>query len=636
MKTSIPSRPAISPGLLSVGQRGGIRPGLLLLAGLLLGVFAGGSLHASSEAYDQATAGNPDFRNRDVWPMLNGDERFVQQEWPEGRVLEWAHPGKSGGPNVRGGLDIWDPDNWLVNGEPATEVSTDEDTDLYFPDSDTPYSVVFLNVEGWSPIYRHVTVGRNARVVGLSNRFYGNIWVKKGGSLFGSHGNNYLGGAHTFLRHDESDPGEPRGGRFGQYLTLNKSGPDVSMEIIGTTSVLDRVNISSGTLIIGQGSRFSPGRNATMVIGEGATVALRDGATLGKWLNQLGQVDFTVFGTLQGGLPERPLQGPAYVRLSYQNTTEVQFFDKLTPPGGSSMETRIAPLIMASGSTLRSYSGSPEGRLHLRLTDADAKDWHMAGDAGYRDWVNSLSEEELAYLEQQLDSIPKKIVSIFQEDVTVDGVVFNDFHKGGILMEDIASARQWRNSALGTGNAAEGHALFRQIGRADVRDNVKSAGGEYTLGVPVIFAKETFQPTDAWQVAELKVKIPDEAGGHRLGVRFTHSGSGWGYVDNVKLLIEGKDWIVNGDFNQPGPREDGRRRSFGQVVAWEDMANPNPAAGVNTNEEGRSYGATHTSRSAFGQTTDARPRSGQTATLIFEYSASARSRMKAELYYIAD
>ncbi len=99
----------------------------------------------ASAAYDSATAGAPDFQNAEVWPMLEGKENFVTQEWPEGRVMEWANPGQSGGPNVRNGLDIWDPANWLVNGQPATEVRVDENTDLYFPDSDTEYKVVFLN-----------------------------------------------------------------------------------------------------------------------------------------------------------------------------------------------------------------------------------------------------------------------------------------------------------------------------------------------------------------------------------------------------------------------------------------------------------------------------------------------------------
>ncbi len=36
---------------------------------------------------------------------------------------------------------------------------------------------------------------------------------------------------------------------------------------------------------------------------------------------------------------------------------------------------------------------------------------HLTGDAGYRDWVRSLSDDERAYFERQLDAIPKKNVS---------------------------------------------------------------------------------------------------------------------------------------------------------------------------------------------------------------------------------
>jgi hypothetical protein len=455
-----------------------------------------------SDAYAAVTAHSPDYENKELWPNLTGKERFLAVQWPKGRVMEWAHPGKSGGVRTRNGLDVWDPANWLLDGQPCEEVIFDENTDLVLPASDTPYSFSTHDVPGWTgnAVFRHVTVGENASLGNMGVRFFGNIWIKKGGRIGGGEGNTFVG-QDTFYRidddHDpdhpekfalrENDSVYPRDMQF-QYLRLEKDTPETSMELLGGFSAQDRVGINRGILIVGEGSRFSNGRNASMIIQEEGTIALLDGSVLMKWCNQIGQFDFAVLGTLQGGLPERPLRRPAFVGLGYQNSTGVRFFDRLPRPEGlhpdnpiEKLEHRTASMGVESTGTLRSFSATPEGLLHFRWAGLDAKDWHTKGDAGYREWVESFSEEQFAYLAQQLDSMPRKVTALFMEGSQVDGVVFNDFLKGGLLLETEQVRDAWKNVHFGSGNDAEGDDLLTVVASAGLSNRVKGTGATYQL-----------------------------------------------------------------------------------------------------------------------------------------------------------
>jgi hypothetical protein len=96
-----------------------------------------------SPNYDKATAGDPHFDDKTLWPGVTGKELFVKQQWPAPkRVLIWAHPGESAS-NVKSSKgathDPFAPASWRdAKGAPATEVVFDEETDLVFPSSETP------------------------------------------------------------------------------------------------------------------------------------------------------------------------------------------------------------------------------------------------------------------------------------------------------------------------------------------------------------------------------------------------------------------------------------------------------------------------------------------------------------------
>ena len=130
-------------------------------------------------AADAPTAHNPQFDNKEYWPNLTGKEYYLKSEWPEGRLYVWGHPGTSGGPRFRGGIDVTDPKNWLLDGKPAEELILDEHTDLLFPASDEEYRVGFRGTE-IREVCRHITIERGAGFSGggdgRGRQIYGTVW----------------------------------------------------------------------------------------------------------------------------------------------------------------------------------------------------------------------------------------------------------------------------------------------------------------------------------------------------------------------------------------------------------------------------------------------------------------------------
>lgn len=92
-----------------------------LLAGALIAVAiaAVGDWPTTQAAERLATAGNPQFDDKHLWPNLSGKECFLDRQWPKGRLYVWAYPGETG--NLHRGRrrsprDPTDPKNWLVDG----------------------------------------------------------------------------------------------------------------------------------------------------------------------------------------------------------------------------------------------------------------------------------------------------------------------------------------------------------------------------------------------------------------------------------------------------------------------------------------------------------------------------------------
>ncbi len=422
------------------------------------------SASADAPGYADATVHEPHFDDRRLWPV-SAKAKFLAETWPTARLLVWAHPGESGGDrDPRAKHQVFDLDNWIeaATGKPPTKL-LDEKTDVLLPASDTPYMVHYRKrgEEHFPFTIRHLTVESGAywRTSGVG--VLGNVWIKRGGRV-ANHGSlKFLGPKDTFCRNDNGDPSTPQRGDaegIGQYITFTK--PGASCEFLGAFATSDEFRVLEGTFIIGRDSRVQPGRNATPMISHGATLVLLDGAAFGKWCNQIYFIDLHVHGTVQGGTPERPLTRDAHLGVSYQNTNGTDFYpDGIdTWPEKKKMNEPIVPLLFHEGSRIKTCSRDPaRACLVIGWTGIEAADYYTS-----KLLFRRMSEAGQTYLVRQLDSLPKYVMAAFARGVEVDGVRFNRFLEGGILLEDPAVRASWKNVFYGDENQAPPQKLYRE------------------------------------------------------------------------------------------------------------------------------------------------------------------------------
>jgi len=409
----------------------------------------------SAANYDQATATDPLFKDKGLWPMVGGKEFFLAESWPKSRRLVWAKPGVHGVPKSRkaGELGVTDLANWIENGKPAT-LPWDEDTDLILPPADQAYDVSFRDC-GIRQAFRHITVGRNAALNGggdgTGRQIWGNVWIKRGGSIGSQGATAFLGKRHTFYRNDNDDHGAD-----SQYFNFGK--PDNrSVEIIGNAATGDEFQIIGCTVILGQDSRLCPGRDSTPAI-KGGTLVLMDGAYFGNWINNFQQLDLTVQGNVWGGLPERPLTHNCVWAVAYKNHTQASFTNKQSV---TTKYTRVVSIWLQPGSSLKSHSAAGKKSGHLVVTSMGEQVGNLAGRALPGDWTYGFEKEKGDQYPDRLerytwfDKLPRGLDIAIEAGVTVSNVEFDHFRKGGLLPADPASAKAWTGVTFGKHNLAK-------------------------------------------------------------------------------------------------------------------------------------------------------------------------------------
>jgi hypothetical protein len=423
---------------------------------------------ASAPDYALASAHAPRFSDRALWPNLSGKEAFLSQKWGEGRLYVWAHPGRSGA-GGKGDLDPAAPGNWLLNGKPATELVLDENTDLLFPAADKFYNISFRQTP-LTETCRHLTVEANAGFRGggdgKGRQIFGNVWVKKGGTVYTQGATKFLGGTHTFFRNDNSTEysidGWKRAQRvlYAQYFSFNK-GEGSTIEFLGYVAVLDEFNVANGTAIVGPDSKLMPGRNASPKIAAGATLALMDNAVFVKWANEFNNRDMDCAGAIQGGLPDRPLTRPAHFFVNFKNHSNSQYNGPGAEVYKGSIVTfpRTPSLILRSTAALRSYSTTPEARLQVDWSgDVISPTWQPPPAAGIKD---GRSPDHLARA-PWFESLPRGITIYFAKGATVDTVQFDRVLPGGLLLQDMADRPRWRNVTFGPNMSGTEQELLKQ------------------------------------------------------------------------------------------------------------------------------------------------------------------------------
>jgi hypothetical protein len=433
-----------------------------------------------SPSYAHASAHAPRFNDRSLWPDLSGKEYFLDEHWPAGRLYVWAHPGESGG--IRGRRtphDATDPKNWIIDGRPADALVLDEHTDLWFPASEQKYCVGFRGTDV-REVCRHITIESGASFSGggdgVGRSIYGNVWVKVGGAMDSQGATRFLGGRHTFFRNDNphqqkyvhtSDRGN--GIMSSQYFVFNKD-DNRSVEFLGHVTVLDEFRIFGTQVIVGRDSILQTGRNARPHIDADSTLALLDGASFGPWANNFETPDIEIEGTLQGGLPERPLQRGCEIVLWTKNHSGARYQGpgaksrRNEPPG---YYARVPSLVLQDGARVQCYSANSEkARLQLRMglphhavgvrhrfdsNEAKADHWCHRNDPYY--------EKRYAWF----DTLPQGIDMWIAKNVTISGVTLNHLRQGGILMHDPTSSGGWEDVVFGPRCMAHRKELFSHV-----------------------------------------------------------------------------------------------------------------------------------------------------------------------------
>jgi hypothetical protein len=264
------------------------------------------------------------------------------------------------------------------------------------------------------------------------------------------------GPKHTFLRADGqvARPNYCSGNELGVFYRQDK--PGGSVELIGRFYTVDEFALYAGTVILARDSRFEPGRNSTTRVEKGARLVLLDGAYFGKWVNDMRQVDMMLKGTIQGGLPDRPLTRDCRLGLGFQNWNDTELGQSTEFTGKQKSDrvrrdclTRKADMIAEPGAAIRTYRKAGSDASLVIGWHGIEKTWNL---------------KELAQWERKHGRrIPRRITAYFDSGTTVDGVKFDHVHAGGILFKDRATRAGWTNITFGEHCGGGPEELFRHL-----------------------------------------------------------------------------------------------------------------------------------------------------------------------------
>jgi len=374
----------------------------------------------------------------DAAPETGPKPAYSGETWEKpARLLVWSKPGTSG--------RFTDAGSWLVLGAPLEDGGKywDATTDVVLPTAETRYSVT-----GGSDgarvnlVARHLTVENGASIGTQDCAIHGNEWVHRLGKSEMRYGHRWIGSKHTFCRTDyptvfqlgvaaNDIPEKQRvGANLGQYLNVRKDAG--SCEFLGVIGSNDKFYIEKGVAIAGPGCQcMSDNRNGDRV-DKGATLHLLDGAIWGKRKSFIVATSFTVDGTLTAGMPGRPLTRDTTIILSFKDYTGLM---------GRSDQRDASGLKVSKDGTLLTYSADPAtARLVIRNSKCE-----RGPDAIE---VN-INPSELGRRMDRYRAAPRRVDVVFLGHVELDGVFFEDLHKGGIRLADPRQAAGWKHVTVG-------------------------------------------------------------------------------------------------------------------------------------------------------------------------------------------
>jgi len=395
----------------------------------------------------------------DAPPAKGPKPAYTTETWEAPKeLLVWGSPGQSG--------KFFDVGKWLQNGRPRKESFNDSgkyqrrhsttsafltpETDMLVPVSETPYEVRGrAHWKGGHYVIRHTTIENNVTYQHNLIGGYGNLWVHPDGSFNGGGGAAFRGTKHTFLRVGDVRPlGEPvetaklDGPTLGRKWELRKDDPKASMEIIGTAVSGDETHSVRGRLILSEGSTILFGPRCIFNVGEEATLELHSSSVFMMNGNCTYRPDIHAKGPILIGTPKRPIEHDAIIGLSFKDRNDAlkNKYHGNDPKHGMSVRD------------MRIYSTNPKkARLVLQYHGREGNGEHSIPKKD-----KNPEKHEIYH------NLPRKISVVFRHSVMLNGVVFNDFLKGGIKLANPADLRKWKNVFFGDHNAGKPEELFSQ------------------------------------------------------------------------------------------------------------------------------------------------------------------------------
>jgi len=598
-------------------------------------------LNATRELTDQ----DKDLLGRTDWPDAPPDRghrpAYTTEQWRKPtHLVVWAAPGDSGRADQA--------QHWLVNGAPVKQIPVDRvsnfrpahgevdwqadpdvegtqvlfgrNADLLVPVADREYHV------RTEPIFsaRHITVENNVRFGGRNTPgVFGNVWITAQAGHRVSHGYFPVGDKHTFFFNDK--PGLELGEgddddvmrRVARYIQILKH-PDASVEFLGASSTTDEFHIRRGTMVLGEDAQMLIGNRCTQSIAEGSALVMHSGSFFGKH-SGMGGNDMVVRGTLRAGSPERPLKRDCTIGLDHNDwwgDIRAMKAEGGIRWGGPGSQGQIAQyrvpwlswrdrddwpvhisLTVPKSGTIRVHSADPtKARLVLR--------WHRRngfGGAGAITGDQPVAPAQKELFERQYQG---RVSAAFVGDVQFDGVVFDNFHQGGIMLADPAMRRRWSHVDFGANNAAEPEQLFAVIPQAlRIDDN---GGGHWEYGedetIPIIDLPPGLYADQ--RTLHVKVSLP-EGGDPSMQIRYTLDGT---IVDTNSPLYDGPVTISETkSLKARAFAADGRRLGREARARYEFRAlEPVAAESPSDTQPGLHYAYHHTDR---GDLADRQPES---------------------------
>ncbi|MEX0653434.1 MAG: hypothetical protein WD534_06295 [Phycisphaeraceae bacterium] len=405
------------------------------------------------------------LRRNGLWGDAVGEGqlgRYADESWQRKPLIVWRYPGQDG--------NAMQASNWLnERGEPLGESPWREpagrgrnpegafDGDILLPAAGKPYGAIQPGHRDHLSAFavRHITVEKNASY-NIRYTIKGNLWIKHLGHIGDGTQTGGLGSRetnkHTFARFSGDRPGHGRAGAAGYGLHTSPdrghishwvridTGETGSLEIIGDCGgASDRTSLQQGTLIVSTDSHLGNGPRASFYTEPDTTLVLLDGASIGCPDRVLRSHRSTagIAGTLMFGHPDKPLTRDLRFALTLYNRDQI---DSTVSP---SQRTTGASIVLGESGSMVIHSTDP--------TQARVIFCPPPEDAPYSNYA--VGERANGR------PMPTGIAAVFRGQTDFNGVVFEGFHEGGIVVHSDARQR-WQNVSF-EDNLAEPEQLFR-------------------------------------------------------------------------------------------------------------------------------------------------------------------------------